>query len=252
METEYKEVVKEKVYENTDSDRTERKARNGFGMGLAGVLTGGVALLSQFGMGRGLFGGASANGATLPENVNINANLTTPSSTPTAFEAYAKGCEETLALTNEIWGMKLNTQNEFYANRNTDIAEKFSLWKGQIDADFAIYKGYRDMGDAISAQIQSATFGLYKGQRDSFDCLAARIASLEKDVAINAAVRPYQDKLIQCEIDKAYTAGINYTNQRTCKAIYGEVVLPSTPTVTGYGSYSPCAASTATASSVTA
>lgn len=34
----------------------------------------------------------------------------------------------------------------------------------------------------------------------------------------------------------AGTAGI-----RTCRMISGEVVLPNTPTVTGYSSYDPCA-----------
>ena len=60
------------------------------------------------------------------------------------------------------------------------------------------------------------------------------ICDLKALVAINSAVRPYQDKLIQCEIDKAFTAGINYTDKKTCNVLYGQVVLPSTPTVTGY------------------
>ena len=53
-------------------------------------------------------------------------------------------------------------------------------------------------------------------------------------VAINSAIRPYQDKLIQCEIDKAFTAGINYTDKKTCNVLYGQVVLPNTPEVTGF------------------
>lgn len=58
--------------------------------------------------------------------------------------------------------------------------------------------------------------------------------------AINAAIRPYQDKLIQCEIDKAFTAGINYTDRKTCNVIYGQVVLPNEPTVTGYVGANQC------------
>ena len=83
-------------------------------------------------------------------------------------------------------------------------------------------------------------FALYKGNRDSFDALASRIADLEKKVAVNEAVRPYQDKLIQCEISDAFKTAINYTDRKTCRAIMGELVLPSTPTVTGYASYNPC------------
>lgn len=58
---------------------------------------------------------------------------------------------------------------------------------------------------------------------------------------VDATGHNHQDKLIQCEIEKAYTAGINYTDRKTCRMISGEVVLPNTPTVTGFGSYNPCA-----------
>ena len=64
-------VIEKHVYEegNHDWERTERKARNGFGMGLAGVITGGLALLNQYNGGRGLFG---LGGNSMPENININ------------------------------------------------------------------------------------------------------------------------------------------------------------------------------------
>ena len=48
------------------------------------------------------------------------------------------------------------------------------------------------------------------------------LCDLKAMVAINSAVRPYQDKLIQCEIDKAFTAGINYTDKKTCNVLYGQ------------------------------
>lgn len=92
----------------------------------------------------------------------------------------------------------------------------------------------------MSAKQNQDTFNLYKSQRDADDVLAQRISNLEQQVAVNAAVRPYQDKLIQCEIDKAFTAGINYTDRKTCKAIYGEVMLPNTPVVTGYVGANQC------------
>ena len=65
METMNKDVIEKKVYvegdkHHRDNDRIERKAGNGFGMGLAGVITGGLALLNQWGGGRGLFGGLGA------------------------------------------------------------------------------------------------------------------------------------------------------------------------------------------------
>lgn len=33
------------------------------------------------------------------------------------------------------------------------------------------------------------------------------------------------EKQVEKVIDKAFTAGINYTDRKTCKAIYGEVCL---------------------------
>ena len=61
---------------------------------------------------------------------------------------------------------------------------------------------------------------------------ANKFNELDKKVAVLEATRPYQDRLIQCEIDRAFTASINYTDRKTCRAIYGVVGLPSTPTVT--------------------
>nr|DAP80937.1 MAG TPA: hypothetical protein [Crassvirales sp.] len=105
------------------------------------------------------------------------------------------------------------------------------------------YGNYR-----LRAKHNTDAFNLYKSQRDSDDAILKELSDLKAQVAINAAIRPYQDKLIQCEIDKAFTAGINYTDRKTCKMIEGQVVLPNTPTVTGFGSYCCCrsAASTAT------
>lgn len=71
------------------------------------------------------------------------------------------------------------------------------------------------------------------GRRNGFNLFGNSAGTSGSD----AAIRPYQDKLIQCEIDKAFTAGINYTDRKTCKMIEGQVVLPNTPTVTGFGSY---------------
>lgn len=100
-----------------------------------------------------------------------------------------------------------------------DLNEKFfSLYKFNVDNSFA----------------------LYKGQRDDKDALVDRINDVDKKVDMMAAIRPYQDALINAKIDNvALIADFNLA-RRTCKMISGEVVLPSTPTVTGYASYNPC------------
>ena len=90
------------------------------------------------------------------------------------------------------------------------------------------------------------SFGLYKGQRDSKDELVARINEVDKKVDMMAAVRPYQDALINSKIDNVALVSDFNLARRTCKMITGELVLPSTPTVTGYASYNPCAPQVAT------
>lgn len=85
------------------------------------------------------------------------------------------------------------------------------------------------------------SFGLYKGQRDSKDELIAKINEVDKKVDMMAAVRPYQDALINTKIDNVALISDFNLARRTCRMIQGELVLPSTPTVTGYASYSPCA-----------
>lgn len=105
----------------------------------------------------------------------------------------------------------LNQQNQRFQDRQVIDGEMFGLYKSQIDADFL----------------------LYKGNRDSYDSLKAEISDLKTQVAVSAAIRPYQDKLIQCEIERAFTAGINYVDKKTCNVIYGVTCLPNEPTTTG-------------------
>ena len=108
----------------------------------------------------------------------------------------------------------MNTQEQMYAHRETDVAEKFQLWKSQVDADLGLYKVSRDLYDVLNERYGN------------------KFNELDKKVAVLEATRPYQDKLIQCEIERAFTAAVNYTDRKTCRAIYGVVGLPSTPTVT--------------------
>lgn len=67
------------------------------------------------------------------------------------------------------------------------------------------------------------------------------IGELEKEIAVLRATRPYQDALIQAAIARVAEQAEFNLFRRTCRMISGEVVLPNTPTVTGYSSYDPCA-----------
>ena len=218
MDTEAK-IVEKKIYE--DGKRNYATKGEALGIGIPALVLGGLAAASLWGRGRGGFAGGG-----FPENVNINTtnggNAGAGAAAPTAFEAWRREVDDVVELTNTIWGLKLNTQEQMYRHRETDVNEKFQLWKSQVDADFGLYKTSRDLYDTLNERY------------------GAKFTELDKKVAVLEATRPYQDRLIQCEIDKAFTASINYTDRKTCRMIEGAVVLPDSPSVTGYVSYNPC------------
>lgn len=233
-------IIKEKevIY---DSDyrgggNTRSKANWGLGLGIAGTVLGGAALARQGGIG-GIFGTPAV--ASAP-SVTYNVAPTTACCAPSAFSAYSKECEDVLALTNTVWGLKVGTMQAAQQARDVDVAEKFSLWKSQVDADFGLYKSTRDNIDSVNNRINNELFSLYKYTRDKDDETNARIADLESKVAVNTAVRPYQDKLIQCEIEKVASYLTNYIDRKTCKMLEGIVTLPLEPTITGVVSQTCC------------
>lgn len=199
---------------------TREKANAGLALGIIGTVAGGLALL-----GRGGIGGIIGGGGGVPTNVNINGGGGFGVA-PSAFDAYAHECEDVLALTNELWRQKTGTLYAIAEQRNVDVQEKFGL-----------YVNNRDNIDKVNERINNELFSLYKYTRDKDDEANKRISALEARVAVNEAVRPYQDKIIQIGINNVLNEAINYTDRKTCKMITGTVVIPSTPTITGFGSY---------------
>lgn len=220
-------VVEKKIYEEgkKHDDYTSKATGNaGLTLGIIGTALGAGAWLLG-GNNRSVFG--SLGGSNMPENVNINAyGANASSNQPTALQVMEKECDDEVKLLTYMFGMKLDTANKFYAMRETDIAEKFSMYKGANDAinaenrramqaEFGLYKSQVD-----------ADFGLYKNQRDQYDALQAKYSDLDKKVAVMEALTPYKEKLMMA-----------YVNEKCCRKIDGQLVLPSTPVVTGYGSY---------------
>ena len=226
-------VVEKKIYE----DGKKEYASKGLAGTALGIGIGGLALALLNGNGRGVFG-SLGNG--MPDNVNINTygGMTASNNAPTALEVMEKECDDEVKLLTDMFGLKLDTANKFYAMRETDIAEKFSMYKGATDAinaenrramqaEFGLYKSQID-----------ADFGLYKNQRDQYDALQAKYSDLDKKVAIMEALTPYKEKLMMA-----------YVNEKCCRKIDGVLGLQSTPTVTVLPSASICgcaAASTPT------
>ena len=224
-------VVEKKVYEDGkkhDEYASKGIAGTGLGLGIAGTALGLGAWLFGNG-GRSPFG--SLGYGNMPENVNINAYGMggSSSNSPTALQVMEKECADEVKLLTDMFGLKLDTANKFYAMRETDIAEKFSMYKGATDAinaenrramqaEFGIYKSQID-----------ADFGLYKNQRDQYDALQAKFSDLDKKVAVMEALTPYKEKLMMA-----------YVNEKCCRKIDGVLGLQSTPTVTVLPSASIC------------
>lgn len=207
-------------------------ATGGLVTGIIGTALGAAALSKVGGLGGlNLFGNTST-----PENVNINTLGTSGASWggPTAFDVWAKESSDIFNAQKALYDYALLDQNQRFMDRQTLNSELFGVYKSQIDADFGLYKSQRDANDLTNNRITNEIFSLYKETRDKDDEIKKELCDLKAMVAINSAIRPYQDKLIQCEIDKAFTAGINYTDRKTCNVLYGEVVLPNDPTVTGF------------------
>lgn len=217
--------------ECTKKEYASRATGNaGLTLGIIGTALGAGALWGRGGL--PVLGG----GTGMPENVNINMTRDafgrSAGTAPTAFQAWEKSCDDAIELTNTIWRLQMNEKDALASAREKDIEEKFSLYKGMTDGMFSLYKSQVD-----------ADFGLYKAGRDQFDVLNERLndkfCELDKKIAVMEAVRPYQDAIIKQDIRSAYAGAVNYTDRKTCRCIYGELVLPSTPTVTGYQSQNP-------------
>ena len=184
------------------------KANAGLTTGIIGTSLAGLLALGAIGKGAGILGGGT--GPSCPGVPH--------------GELYNERKEQAdfVELTKQYYETQIETNNKIDKNF-------FDLYKMNVDNSFGLYKNQVDN-----------SFALYKGQRDQGDFIMSKIADVEKKVDIMSAVRPYQDALINAKIDNVALVSDFNLAKRTCKMISGEVVLPSTPTVTGYASYNPC------------
>lgn len=217
--------IKEKEIVHDDSFRgngnLRGKANAGLTLGIIGTAGAALALARQGGIGGLLNVGAAPSPGSVTYNVSSPATCTS--------SLYAKECNDILSVTKGMYDLYIAGMNNATKAREIDVAEKFGL-----------YVNNRDNIDAVSNRINNELFSLYKYTRDKDDETNAKISEIASAVAVNTAVRPYQDKLIQCKIDEVYTALVNYVDKKTCRLIPGRLVLPSTPTVTGYSADCVC------------
>ena len=217
METFIKE--KEIVHDdyNNGGGNLRGRANAGLTLGIIGTVLGGAALARQGGIGSILNVGASSPAAP---NGGITYNVSSPACCTPSL--YAKECEDILNMTKGMYDLAIAGMSNAAKAREVDVAEKFGL-----------YVNNRDNIDRVNGRINDELFSLYKYTRDKDDETNAKIYDLAQQVAINTAVRPYQDKLIQCKIDESVAWLKNYVDRNLCGVIKGVNCLPLTPTVTG-------------------
>lgn len=114
------------------------------------------------------------------------------------------------------------------------------MTKQYYEQQLAMQAGLNNAFNGLKQYNIDNTFALYKYTRDSNDTINQRISDLNAKVDVMNAIRPYQDALINAKIDNNALIGEFNLARRTCRMITGELVLPSTPTVTGYASYNAC------------
>lgn len=170
-------IEKEKIVEHQDGyygpnkRDINGKANAGLTLGIIGTALGAWAL---FGNRRaGLLGGAAGGIGGGSTNINVNGieGMSNGLNAPTAFQAWEKGCEDTLALQGGLYNWALTQQNQRFQDRQTIDSEMFGLYKSQVDADFGLYKSTRDGFDVLNARQQQDAFNLYKSQRDADDSI---------------------------------------------------------------------------------
>ena len=197
---------------------TRGKANAGLALGIIGTVLGGAALARQGGIGGILGGGGSTSSVTYN---------TGPAVCPTSV--LVKECDDVLALTKGYYDLTISGMRQAAQAREVDVAEKFGLFINN-----------RNSIDQLRDKTNDEFFSLYKYTRDKDDETSDKISALESQVAVNAAIRPYQDKLIQCEIEKSFAWLKNYVDSNLCNVIRGVNVLPLTPEVTGVYSQTCC------------
>lgn len=133
-------------------------------------------------------------------------------------------------LERKQWQDYIDVTKQYYEGR-IDGQERltnafFDAYKRNVDTSFALYKNQRDSDDTIRSSVDMVA-----------SSLSDKINAVDKKVDMMAAIRPYQDALINSKIDNNALIAAYELQKRTCRMIQGELVLPSTPTVTGYPSY---------------
>ena len=131
------------------------------------------------------------------------------------------------------------TDSDLWLERK-ECHDYLEMTKQYYEQQLAMQAGLNNAFNGLKQYNIDNTFALYKYTRDSNDAINQRISDLNAKVDVMNAIRPYQDARINAKIDNNALIGEFKLARRTGRMITGELVLPSTPTVTGYASYNSC------------
>ena len=154
------------------------KANAGLTLGIIGTALGAWAL---FGNRRSSVLGGAGGGMLGDGSTNINvlgATAGSGSGAPTAFQAWEKSCEDTLALQGGLYQWALTQQNQRFEDRERLNSELFGVY---IDG--------RNRTDALIEKNNTDYFNLYKYTRDADDDIRKELSDLKAELAVTKAIR---------------------------------------------------------------
>lgn len=111
------------------------KANAGLTLGIIGTALGAWALFGGRRSASLLGGTGTGSGADANIAIATCGGSANGVNAPTAFQAWEKECEDTLALQAGIYNLAMTYQNNRFADRQQLNSELFSAWKSQIDAE---------------------------------------------------------------------------------------------------------------------
>lgn len=155
-------------YDSGNRRDVNGKANAGLTLGIIGTALGAWAL---FGNRRSSVLGGAGGGMLGDGSTNINvlgATAGSGSGAPTAFQAWEKSCEDTLALQGGLYQWALTQQNQRFEDRERLNSELFGVY---IDG--------RNRTDALIEKNNTDHFNLYKYTRDADDDIRKELSDLE-------------------------------------------------------------------------
>lgn len=162
------------------------KANAGLTLGIIGTALGAWALFGNrrsagvLGTGAGLMGDGSTN-------INVVGAGMGSASAPTAFQAWSKSCEDTLALQGGLYQWALTQQNQRFQDRQVIDDEHFNKQEAKrtVDEMYHVKDGKKYIGEKYDMQKAHEVCSKFK------DKLEDEVEVADVYVAINAQYHDY-------------------------------------------------------------